>query len=60
MFILQQREPQAHELKLRISPPEELMAWRRVVVASEISSDFGKQCDRFTQQRGRLQPFFFA
>jgi hypothetical protein len=58
--ILHQRETQAHELKLGISLPEELMAWRRVVVASEISSDLGNQRDRFTQQQGRLQSFFFA
>ena len=60
VFIVQQRKPQAHELKLRISLPEELMAWGWVVIASEISSDFRNQSDRFPQEPGRLQPFFFA
>ena len=40
--------------------PEELMARGRVAVASEKASDFGNQCDRITQQGGRLQLFFFA
>ncbi|MBA7659512.1 hypothetical protein ES703_67493 [subsurface metagenome] len=57
-FILQQREPHAHELKLGVSLPEQLMAWRRIVVASEVSSDLRDQSHRFTQQRGRRQAFF--
>ena len=36
------------------------MAWRRVVVASEIASYLRDQSHCFTQQRGRLQPFFFS
>ena len=60
VFILYQREPHAHKLKPRVSLPEQLMTWRRIVVASEVSSDLRDQSHRLTQQRGRRQAFFFA
>lgn len=58
LVLIQQRKPQSDELKLGISLPEQLMAWRRIVVASEISSDLRHQSHRVTQQRGRCQAFF--
>ena len=47
--FLQKRKPQAHELKLCISPPKKLVTGRRVVVSAEVSSDLCNQLDRFTQ-----------
>jgi hypothetical protein len=49
LCILPQRVPQAHELKLGVSLPEQLVAWRRIVITSEISSNLRDHSHRFTQ-----------
>lgn len=49
MVIFEQCKPQAHELELRVSLPEELMPWRRIIVPAEVSSDLCNERDRITQ-----------
>jgi hypothetical protein len=53
-LLLQELKPQAHELKLGIPPPQQLVTGRRIAVAPQVSSDLRDQPYRLSQQHRRF------